>query len=141
HVTMEPMNATAWYQGDTAEIWASTQAPDLARIAAARMTDLSPDDITVHTTFLGGGFGRRLSQDYVEEAAAVSFHMQLPVKVIWSREEDVQHDLFRPAMLHRMSASMDGGQLTGWHHQIVGPEILTWFVRNAAPAQYPWAPK
>jgi isoquinoline 1-oxidoreductase/isoquinoline 1-oxidoreductase beta subunit len=141
HVTMEPMNATAWYKGDTAEIWASTQAPDLARIAAARMTDLSPDDITVHTTFLGGGFGRRLSQDYVEEAAAVSFRMQLPVKVIWSREEDVQHDLFRPAMLHRMAASMDGNKLTGWHHQIVGPEILTWFVRNAAPAQYPWAPK
>jgi isoquinoline 1-oxidoreductase/isoquinoline 1-oxidoreductase beta subunit len=105
------------------------------------MTDLSPSDITVHTTFLGGGFGRRLSQDYVEEAAAISFRMRLPVKVIWSREEDIQHDLFRPAMLHRMAATMDGGELTGWHHQIVGPEILTWFVRNAAPAQYPWAPK
>lgn len=141
HVTMEPMNATAWYQGGSAEIWASTQAPDLARIAAARMTDLSPDDITVHTTFLGGGFGRRLSQNYVEEAAALSFHVKRPVKVIWSREEDVKHDMFRPAMLHRMAASMDNGKLTGWHHQIVGPEILTWFVRNAAPAQYPWAPK
>ncbi|HTN34041.1 MAG TPA: xanthine dehydrogenase family protein molybdopterin-binding subunit [Marinobacter sp.] len=141
HVTMEPMNATVWYRGSSAEVWASTQAPDLARIAAARMTDLSPSDITVNTMFLGGGFGRRLTQDFVEEAAAISFHMRLPVKVIWSREEDIQHDLFRPAMLHRMAATMDDGRLTGWHHQIVGPKILTWFIRNAAPAQYPWAPK
>ncbi|AOY88146.1 isoquinoline 1-oxidoreductase [Marinobacter salinus] len=141
HATLEPMNATAWYRGDSAEVWAPTQAPDLGRIAVARATDLSPDDVTINTTFLGGGFGRRLTQDFIEEAAAVSFRMNQPVKVIWSREEDTRHDLYRPAMLHRMTASMEGGQLTGWHHQIVGPQILTWYVRNAAPAQYPWAPK
>lgn len=141
HATLEPMNATAWYQGDRAEVWAPTQAPDLGQIAVARVTDLSPDDVTIHATFLGGGFGRRLTQDFIEEAAAVSYRIGKPVKVIWSREEDTRHDFFRPAMLHRMKASLADGQLTGWHHQIVGPQILDWYVRNAAPAQYPWAPK
>ena len=141
HATLEPMNATAWYRDGAIEVWAPTQAPDLGRIAAARVTDLSPDDVTIHTTFLGGGFGRRLTNDYIEEASAVAFRVRKPVKLIWSREEDTRHDLYRPAMLHRMKASVRGGQVTGWHHQIVGPQILDWYVRNAAPAQYPWAPK
>lgn len=141
HATLEPMNATAWYRGGAIEVWAPTQAPDLGRIAAARVTDLSPDDVTIHTTFLGGGFGRRLTNDYIEEASAVAFRVGKPVKLIWSREEDTRHDVYRPAMLHRMQASVSGGRVTGWHHQIVGPQILDWYVRNAAPAQYPWAPK
>lgn len=141
HATLEPMNATAWYRNNGIEVWAPTQAPDLGRIAAARVTDLSPDDVTIHTTFLGGGFGRRLTNDYIEEASAVAFRVGKPVKLIWSREEDTRHDLYRPAMLHRMQASVSGDQVTGWHHQIVGPQILDWYVRNAAPAQYPWAPK
>ncbi|MGM0571917.1 MAG: molybdopterin cofactor-binding domain-containing protein [Pseudomonadota bacterium] len=141
HATLEPMNATAWYRNNSIEVWAPTQAPDLGRIAAARVTDLSPDEVTIHTTFLGGGFGRRLTNDYIEEAAAVAFRVGKPVKLIWSREEDTRHDLYRPAMLHRMQASVSDGRLTGWHHQIVGPQILDWYVRNAAPAQYPWAPK
>ncbi|MDO6825624.1 xanthine dehydrogenase family protein molybdopterin-binding subunit [Marinobacter sp. 1_MG-2023] len=141
HSTLEPMNATAWYRGNTIEVWAPTQAPDLGRIAAARVTNLSPSDVTINTTFLGGGFGRRLTQDYIEEAAAVAYRMKKPVKLIWSREEDTQHDLYRPAMLHRMQAGFEGNQLTGWHHQIIGPQLLDWYVRNAAPAQYPWAPK
>ncbi len=141
HAPMEPMNATAWYHDGGMEIWAPTQAPDLGRIAACRNSDLSPDDVTVHTTFLGGGFGRRLTQDYIEEAAAVAYELKVPVKLIWSREEDIRHGFWRPAMLHRMTASLDGSDLTGWDHQIVGPQILDWYVRNAAPAQYPWAPK
>ncbi|WP_199456413.1 MULTISPECIES: xanthine dehydrogenase family protein molybdopterin-binding subunit [unclassified Marinobacter] len=141
HFAMEPMNATAWYKGDAMEVWASTQAPDLGRIAAARGCDLSPGDITIHTTFLGGGFGRRLTNDYIEEAAAVSYRMKAPVKLVWSREEDTQHSPCRPAMLHRMRAAVSGNRLEGWHHQIVGPQILDWYITNAAPAQYPWAPK
>ncbi len=141
HATLEPMNATAWYRNGQIEVWAPTQAPDLGRIAAARVTDLRPDDVTIHTTFLGGGFGRRLTQDYIEEVAAVAYRMDRPVKLIWSREEDTRHDVYRPAMLHRLKASLSGNELTGWHHQIVGPQILDWYVRNAAPAQYPWAPK
>lgn len=141
HATLEPMNATAWYRDNAMEVWAPTQAPDLGRIAAARVSDLSPGDVTINTTFLGGGFGRRLTQDYIEEAAAVAYRIRKPVKVIWSREEDTRHDLFRPAMLHRMKASVSGNTVTGWHHQVVGPQILDWYVRNAAPAQYPWSPK
>lgn len=141
HATLEPMNATAWYHDGSMEVWAPTQAPDLGQIAVARVTDLSPGDVTIHTTFLGGGFGRRLTQDYIEEAAAVAYRVRKPVKLIWSREEDTRHDLYRPAMLHRMQASIRSNELTGWHHQIVGPQILDWYVRNAAPAQYPWAPK
>lgn len=141
HATLEPMNATAWYRNNAMEVWAPTQAPDLGRIAAARASDLSPDDVTIITTFLGGGFGRRLTQDYIEEAAAVAYRVRKPIKVIWSREEDTRHDLFRPAMLHRMKASLTGNRIEGWHHQVVGPQILDWYVRNAAPAQYPWAPK
>ncbi len=141
HATLEPMNATAHYREGAIDIWAPTQAPDLGRIAAARSTDLSPSDVTIHTTFLGGGFGRRLTNDYIEEAAAVAYKVRKPVKLIWSREEDTRHDFYRPAMLHRMSATIKGSDVTGWHHQIVGPQILDWYVRNAAPAQYPWAPK
>lgn len=141
HATLEPMNATAWYRDGRIEVWAPTQAPDLGRIAAARVTDLSPDEVTIHTTFLGGGFGRRLTQDYIEEVAAVAYRTGRPVKLIWSREEDTRHDVYRPAMLHRLKASFSGDRLSGWHHQIVGPQILDWYVRNAAPAQYPWAPK
>ncbi|MEX2475890.1 molybdopterin cofactor-binding domain-containing protein [Marinobacter sp.] len=141
HATLEPMNATAWYRDNGMEVWAPTQAPDLARIAAARVSDLSPDDITINTTFLGGGFGRRLVQDYIEEAAAVAYRVKKPVKVIWSREEDTRHDLFRPAMLHRMKASISGSEVTSWQHRVIGPQILDWYVRNAAPAQYPWSPK
>ncbi|PSF14899.1 xanthine dehydrogenase family protein molybdopterin-binding subunit [Marinobacter shengliensis] len=141
HATMEPMNATAWYRDGGMDVWAPTQAPDLGRIAAARHTDLSPGKINIHTTFLGGGFGRRLTQDYIEEAAAVAYQLKVPVKLIWSREEDTRHGFLRPAMLHRMKGSLNDGELTGWHHQIVGPQVLDWYVRNAAPAQYPWAPK
>lgn len=141
HATLEPMNATAVYRDGGMEVWASTQAPDLGRIAAARVTDLSPDEVTIHTTFIGGGFGRRLTQDYIEEVAAVAYQVRKPVKLIWSREDDTRHDLYRPAMYHRFKASIAGDRVTGWHHQIVGPQILDWYVRNAAPAQYPWAPK
>ncbi|MEX0604332.1 MAG: molybdopterin cofactor-binding domain-containing protein [Marinobacter sp.] len=141
HATLEPMNATARYSDGKMEVWAPTQAPDIGRIAVARVTDLSPADVTIHTTFIGGGFGRRLTQDFIGEVAAVAFRVGRPVKLLWSREEDTRHDWFRPAMLHRLKAAIRNGELTGWHHQIVGPQILDWYVRDAAPAQYPWAPK
>ncbi|WP_166265005.1 xanthine dehydrogenase family protein molybdopterin-binding subunit [Marinobacter caseinilyticus] len=141
HATLEPMNATAHYTDGHIDVWAPTQAPDLGCIAAARATDLSPDEVTVHTTFIGGGFGRRLTQDYIGEVAAVAYRVKRPVKLLWSREEDTRHDWYRPAMLHRLQASLKDGDMTGWQHQIVGPQILDWYVRDAAPAQYPWAPK
>lgn len=141
HATMEPQNATAEVTDTGMEVWAPTQGPDMARIAAARVSRFSPDEITVHTTFLGGGFGRRLTQEYVEEVAAIADRVERPVKLVWSREEDIRHDMYRPAMLHRFRASLDGGRIQAWDHQITGPLIFDWFARNAAAAQYPWAPK
>jgi len=142
HATLEPMNCVVEVSNDKARVWAPTQAPDLARIAVARVTDLSPDDVEVTVTAIGGGFGRRLTQDFIEEAAAVAYQAKRPIKLMWSREEDTQHDWYRPASYHKLKATLsDAGSVTGWDHQIVAPKLFDWFIRDAAPAQYPWAPK
>lgn len=141
HATMEPQNATAMITETGLEVWAPTQGPDMARIAAARTSGYSPGDIRVHTTFLGGGFGRRLTQEYVEEVAEIASQREEPIKLVWSREDDIQHDVFRPAMLHRFRGTVTDGQISAWDHQITGPLIFDWFARNAAAAQYPWAPR
>ncbi|MFC3149813.1 molybdopterin cofactor-binding domain-containing protein [Litoribrevibacter euphylliae] len=142
HATMEPQNCVARVTEDRCDIWAPTQAPDVAQVAVAKVTDLSLDQVHIHTTFIGGGFGRRLTQDFVAEAAEISTKTGLPVKLVWTREEDTQHDIYRPASFHRLAAVLsDQGELTGWQHQIVCPKILSWYVWDAAPAQFPWAPK
>lgn len=142
HATLEPMNCVVEVNDKRAQVWAPTQAPDLARIAVARVTDLSPDDVDVKVTAIGGGFGRRLTQDFIEEAAAVAYQAKRPIKLMWSREEDTQHDWYRPATYHKMKATLSkNNTVTGWDHQIVAPKLLDWYVRDAAPAQYPWAPK
>jgi isoquinoline 1-oxidoreductase beta subunit len=142
HATLEPMNCVVEVNDKTARVWAPTQAPDLARIAVARVTDLSPDDVAVKVTAIGGGFGRRLTQDFIEEAAAVAYQAKRPIKLMWSREEDTQHDWYRPATYHKLRATLSqSGEVTGWDHQIVAPNLLDWYIRDAAPAQYPWAPK
>ncbi len=142
HATLEPMNCVVEVSEEKAQVWAPTQAPDLARIAVARVTDLSPSDVDVHVTAIGGGFGRRLTQDFIEEAAAVAYQAKRPIKLMWSREEDTQHDWYRPATYHKFKATLnEASEVTGWDHQIVAPNLLDWYVRDAAPAQYPWSPK
>lgn len=141
HATMEPQNATAKVTDSGLEVWAPTQGPDMARIAAARTSGYSPGEITVRTTFLGGGFGRRLTQEYVEEVAEIASQRSEPIKLVWSREDDIRHDVFRPAMLHRFRGAVSEGRVAAWDHQITGPLIFDWFARNAAAAQYPWAPR
>ena len=142
HATMEPQNCTAHVTDDFCEVWAPTQGPDIARYVASRESGLSVDRIKINTTVIGGGFGRRLSQDYVAEAVAVSRQVKAPVKVIWSREEDIQHDVYRPASYHRLGATFDeNGKVTGWKHQIVCPRILDHFARDAAGVIAPsWTP-
>jgi len=142
HSTMEPMNCTAHIQENKADIWTSTQAPDLAQVAVARVTNLSLGDVEIHNQFIGGGFGRRLSQDFVAEAAEISYKFGGVIKLIWSREEDTKNDLYRPATYHKLRASLDSrGLPTGWDHQIVAPKIMDWYVWDASPAMFPWAPK
>ena len=95
HATMEPMNATAWVKDDSVEIWAPNQVQQRGQRVAANVTGLPLDKIVVHTTYLGGGFGRRLEADYMQEAVEVSKAIRKPVKVTWTREDDIQHDFYR----------------------------------------------
>ncbi|WP_156508821.1 molybdopterin cofactor-binding domain-containing protein, partial [Oleiphilus sp. HI0132] len=123
-------------------VWAGTQAPDVAQVAVAKATNIDLDNVTIHNQFLGGGFGRRLSQDYIAEAAEVAEKTGLTIKLVWSREEDIKHDLFRPASLHKVRAALDTkGLPVAWEHQIVVPKIMDWYVWDASPAMFPWAPE
>jgi isoquinoline 1-oxidoreductase subunit beta len=119
HATMEPMNATADVRENSCEIWAPNQVQLRARTAAAKGSGLSPESCTIHTTYLGGGFGRRLEADYVEEAAEVSKAIKSPVKVMWTREDDIQHDFYRPMSVNVVRGVLSGGELTALTHQVV----------------------
>jgi isoquinoline 1-oxidoreductase beta subunit len=142
HATLEPQNCTAWAKPDGLEVWAPTQSPDMAQVAAAKATDYSLADIKIHTTFIGGGFGRRINQDFIAEAAAISEISQQPIKLIWSREEDTQRDWYRPSSYHKLSASINkAGEISGWNHQMAGSGVFDYFVGDAAVAQYPFMPK
>src|SRR5581483_8737401 len=97
HATLEPMCCTARLGKDSCEIWVPTQAPSIARAAAARAAGMPPAAVTVHTTFLGGGFGRRSVPDVVAEAVALARRVDAPVRLLWTRDEDMRHDRYRPA--------------------------------------------
>ncbi|GAC1477877.1 MAG: xanthine dehydrogenase family protein molybdopterin-binding subunit [Gemmatimonadaceae bacterium] len=125
HAAMEPVNCTASVTADRCEIWAPTQNQSAAMASALATTGLPAENIVLHTTMLGGGFGRRLEADFVAEACRLSKAAGAPVKVVWSREDDVQHDFYRPASHHALSGAVDGeGWPTAWTHRIVGPSIL-----------------
>ncbi len=124
HATMEPMNATASVGKNFCEVWAPTQSPQGIQQAAASITGLSEEKIRVHTTFLGGGFGRRFNNDFATEALEISRAVQAPVKVFWSREDDMRHDGYRPVSLHHLSGSVNAsGELAAFRHRITAPSI------------------
>jgi len=126
HATMEPMNATAHVTDDGVSVWAPTQAPGVIRQAAAGILQIKPEQVTVHTTFLGGGFGRRFEVDFVVQAILASRMMGKPIKLIWSREEDTRHDFYRPASLSHFKATLDDqGYPLAWHNRMASPSILT----------------
>lgn len=116
HATMEPMNATVRVSNDRADLWVGTQVPGYARAAVAHILSLDDDQVTVHQHVLGGGFGRRLDVDYIAQAAAIAKAAPgLPVQVIWSREDDMRHDFYRPATVSRLRAGLDAsGRLTAF---------------------------
>ncbi|MFN2563584.1 MAG: molybdopterin cofactor-binding domain-containing protein, partial [Gemmatimonadaceae bacterium] len=107
HATMEPMNCTAWAQRGRCEIWVPTQNPQGTQAAAARLTGLSPEAVTVHVTYLGCGWGRRSRTDFVQDAVETSMKVGAPVQVLWTREEDMQHDFYRPAAHLRLEGALD----------------------------------
>ncbi|HEV8584440.1 MAG TPA: molybdopterin cofactor-binding domain-containing protein [Methylomirabilota bacterium] len=124
HATMEPMNATAWVKPDSVELWVPTQSPTLTMLTAAALTKLPPTAVKVNTTLLGGGFGRRLEQDFTSDAVLLSKEMGRPVKVIWSREDDVKNDKLRPLTAQYLEAATDdAGNVTAWRYRIAAPSI------------------
>ena len=135
HAAIEPPNATAHVRPDGAEIWAPTQMQGVVQHQVASMLGLTPGQIQVHTTFLGGSFGRALETDFVLQAVAASKSAGRPVKLIWSREEDLRHDYYRPAVVSRLRAALGAdGMPIAWEHRIVAPSISSRFapgeVRN-----------
>jgi isoquinoline 1-oxidoreductase subunit beta len=125
HATMEPQNCTAHVRPDGCDVWAPTQAQTWAQDEAMRITGLPREKVRVHTTYLGGGFGRRGEVDYVIEAVELAKAVKAPVKVVWSREDDIQHDFYRPASHNVLRAALGpDGAPTAWLHRIVSPGIV-----------------
>jgi isoquinoline 1-oxidoreductase beta subunit len=128
HATMEPMNCTAHVRDGECELWAPTQVPRAAADSVASALGIPRKRIKVHVTFIGGGFGRRLIQDYAVEAALISREVGAPVQVVWSREDDIRHDFYRPAAVHVLHAGLDAqGQLVSWRHRGSSPSIDTFY--------------
>ncbi|MGQ0835217.1 MAG: molybdopterin cofactor-binding domain-containing protein [Gammaproteobacteria bacterium] len=125
HATLEPQNCTADVKADGCDIHVPTQAQLMAQSAAAQAAGLTPEQVRVHTTFLGGGFGRRLEVDFIPAAVEASKAVGKPVKLLWTREDDTTHDAYRPPAFHRVSAALDrsDGRLMAWRHRIVSPSI------------------
>jgi isoquinoline 1-oxidoreductase subunit beta len=134
HATMEPMNATAWVRAGRCEVWAPTQVQSRALAAAATASGLPATQCSIHTTFLGGGFGRRLEADYVSEAVEVSRIIRAPVKVTWTREDDVQHDFYRPMSVNVVRGVVSNQRLVALSHLVVsGSWLRRWapaFIKN-----------
>jgi isoquinoline 1-oxidoreductase beta subunit len=127
HATMEPMNCVADVRADSCEVWMGSQFQTMDRLAAAEEAGLHPDQVQLHTTFLGGGFGRRAVPDchMVREAVQVSRAVKAPVKVIWTREDDMRGGYYRPFWYHRISGGLDAaGKLNAWSHTIVGQSVV-----------------
>lgn len=127
HAPMEPLNCTVKIEGGRCEIWSGTQFQTGDQMAAAQLLGIKPENVTVHTTFLGGGFGRRASpsSDFVGEAVAVAKAAGVPVKVVWSREDDIRGGYYRPAFVHHITVGTDErGRPVAWDHVIAGQSII-----------------
>ncbi len=124
HATMEPINCTVHVRPDSCDLWLGTQVPTFTQTAAAKLTGLPKARVQVHNQFLGGGFGRRLEVDFVVQAVNIAKQVDGPVQVLWSREEDIQHDMYRPYYYDRFAAGLDAaGRPVAWTHRVVGSSI------------------
>jgi isoquinoline 1-oxidoreductase beta subunit len=129
HAAMEPMNCTVHLRKDRCDVWVGTQAMSLTESLVAALTGLPKDAVKIHNHLIGGGFGRRLEADGTVLAVKIAKHVDGPVKVIWSREEDIQHDMYRPYYLDRLSAGLDAaGKPVAWTHRIAGSSIAARYI-------------
>jgi len=125
HATMEPMNCTVHVRKDGCEVWVGNQALGRAQAVAAKTAGLPLDKVVVHNHLIGGGFGRRLEVDGVIRAVEIAKHVDGPVKVVWTREEDIQHDMYRPTFFDRISAGLDEkGAPVAWNNRFAGSSII-----------------
>ena len=125
HATMEPMNCTVHLTKDGCDIWVGTQIPGITQAVVMKLTGLTREQVRIHNHLLGGGFGRRLEFDGTARAVQIAQHVRGPVQVIWSREEDIRHDMYRPYYYDRLSAGVDAqGKAVAWSHRIAGSSIV-----------------
>ncbi len=128
HAPMEPMNCTVHVRPDGCEVWVGTQVCARTQAIAAKVTGLPLEKVTVHNQLLGGGFGRRLDVDGTEKSVRIAQKFDGPVKVVWTREEDIRHDFYRPVYYDRLAATLKDGRIHGWTHRITGSSVMArWF--------------
>jgi isoquinoline 1-oxidoreductase beta subunit len=134
HATMEPMNCTVHIKADSAEAWAPVQGPEWVQQVISQVSGLPLEKVTVHTTLMGGGFGRRYQADFAMEAAQVAKQVRKPVQLVWSREDDMTHDFYRPASYHRVSGAVDPeGNIVAWRHRSTSTSIAEWWDQKSPP--------
>ncbi|MGO4740146.1 molybdopterin cofactor-binding domain-containing protein [Bosea sp. 2KB_26] len=132
HATMEPINCTVQVTSDGCDIWVGSQVPDIAQLVVSKHLGLKPEQVRIHNHLLGGGFGRRLEVDFIAQAALIAKQSKDPIKVVWSREEDIQHDMYRPYYYDRISAGLDRqGMPVAWSHRIAGSSIMARYFPSA----------
>jgi isoquinoline 1-oxidoreductase subunit beta len=132
HATMEPMNCTVHVRPDGCDVWVGTQVITRAQATAVAVTGLSPEKVQVHNHYLGGGFGRRLEVDFITQAVRIGQQVNGPVKVVWTREDDIRHDIYRPYYFDRIAAGLDDrGQPVAWSHRVTGSSIMARWIPAA----------